>query len=394
MIRITCLSVFASIKIHEAHEETRRSPLRVLRVLRGSNFYSWRCTLLILTLLIFLETACATVGVPAAPPVASRPPVTDLTLPLGYTADIVTDALHGPTQMILGPDGRLWMAQLAGGENEGAGQVIALDLETGEIEVLLERLRKPTGIAILENALWIASEHDLLRAKLDNDRPGTPQVVLRDLPYNGRSNGTLTPTPEGQLLYETSGLRQDNEAAPGSATLWLLDPADPTNPTPLATGLKNAYAHTVDDEGRLWITEIGDDGVNGQAPPEELNLVIPAADFGWPPCYGFQEAALNYAGTAAGCAQTRPPVVLFDPQTTPTSVVVSPWEEDALLVALWGAGTVMRVTVLPSGDNATGQTEPFITGLSNPQHLLPLPDNSLLLSDFGRNTLYRIYPPI
>lgn len=348
---------------------------------------------LFFALLILLGVACGTAE-PPSPPASTLPaPAADLTLPEGYTAEVVTDALDRPTQMTLGPDGRLWMAQLAGGESDGVGQVIALDLETGEIEVLLEELLKPTGIAILADALWIASEQNLLRAELDGDnRPGTPEAVLRDLSYNGRSNGTLTPTPDGQLLYETSGRRQDNEATPGSGTLWLLNPADPTNPTPLATGLKNAYAHTYDAEGRLWITEIGDDRVDGQQPPEELNLVVPGADFGWPPCYGFQEPALNYAGTADGCAQTRPPVVVFDPQTTPTSVAASPWEEDVLLVALWGAATVMRVTVTPTGDNASGQLEPYITGLSNPQHLFPLTDGSLLLSDFGRNTLYRIYP--
>lgn len=344
-----------------------------------------------LLLLLLLLAACgATAATPSPPPAATAP----LTLPAGYTADVVTGDLRGPTQMILGPDGRLWVAQLAGGESAGTGQVIALDLDSGASELLLDDLFKPTGIAVLGGALWIAAGRDILRAPLDADgRPAAPEVVLADLPFNGRSNGTLTPTPDGRLLFETSGRRQGNEAAPDSGILWQLDPADPTRPQALATGLKGAYAHAFDGDGRLWTTEIGDDRVNGQPPPDELNLVVAGADFGWPQCYGFREPAENYGGTAARCAETRPPVVLFEPQATPTGVVASPWEADTLLVALWTRGVVVRVPVTFAGDNATGTAEPFAGGLQNPQHLLVLPDQSLLLSDFSTGTLYRVTRP-
>ena len=137
-------------------------------------------------------------------------------------------------------------------------------------------------------------------------------------------------------------------------------------------------------------TEIGDDLVNGSAPPDELNLVVPGANFGWPPCFDRGEAATNYGGTAEGCQATRFPVALFAPRSTPTSVVASPWEEDTLLVALWLQSTVARVTVTPDGDNATGVVEPFITGLRNPQSLLVLADGSVLVSEFSTGVIYQI----
>ena len=213
--------------------------------------------------------------------------------------------------------------------------------------------------------------------------------MLADLPFNGRSIGTLTPTPEGKLLFETSGARSGNGAVAGSGTLWQLDPTDPTNPQALATGLKGAYAHTFDRAGRLWTTEIGDDPVDGGAPPDELNLVVAGADFGWPPCYGMQEPATNYGGTVAACQATRPPVALFAQRATPTSVVPSPWAEDTLLVALWLQQSIVQVTVTAQGDNASGVVEPFITGFTNPQHLLVLADGTLLVSDFN-GTIYRV----
>ncbi len=313
-----------------------------------------------------------------------------LKLPSGYTATLVAQGLIGPTQMIIGPDQRLWVAQLNGDENAGQGQVIALDLPTGKQQVLLDNLVKPVGIAVLSGYLWIAAKNNLLRAPIDPaGKPGKIETVLANLPFNGRSIGTLTVTPKNHLLYETSGARAGNDAAPGSGTLWELDPANPKNPRPLATGLKGAYAHTFDQAGRLWTTEIADDPVNGGTAPDELNWVVEGTNFGWPKCFGKQEVAQNYSGTEQFCQTTRAAVAIFPPHTTPTSVVASPWEKDTLLVALWVAGAVMRVPVTIQGDNASGTPEPWITGLQNAQHLLVMPDNTLLVSDFN-GKIYRI----
>jgi glucose/arabinose dehydrogenase len=306
---------------------------------------------------------------------------------------MVVRGLRGPTQMIVGPDQRLWVAQLAGEENASQGQVVAVSLATGEQQILLEQLFKPTGIAILADALWIAAGRDLLRAPLSvTGEVGPVETILKDLPFNGRSQGTLTVSPAGHLIFETSGQRNGNQAIEGSARLWELDPAEPTQPRLIASGLKNAYAHTFDTAGRLWITDVHDDRVNDEAPPDELNLWVEGADFGWPPCFGYQQPALNYGGTTESCATTRSPVVLFPPHSTPTSVVASPWEENTLLVALWGPPeqTIVRVPFTLIGDNAVGQVEPFVSGMQNPQHLLLLPDGTLLASDFSAGVIYRL----
>ena len=356
----------------------------------------WPVAAGILLTLILLTAGCAQVtslfSPPPAAPTMSGEPVTQLglTLPASYTVTVAVEGLQGPTQMIEGPDGRLWVAQLNGGENAGNGQVVAIDLADGTREVLLDGLLKPTGIAVLDGYLWLATQRAISRAPLDGEnRPGVPEVMLADLPFNGRSIGTLTPTPDGKLLFETSGARAGNGAVAGSGTLWQLDPADPTNPQALATGLKGAYAHTFDRAGRLWTTEIGDDPVDVGAPPDELNLVVAGADFGWPPCYGMQEPATNYGGTVAACQATRHPVALFAQRATPTSVVPSPWAEDTLLVALWLQKSIVQVTVTAQGDNASGVVEPFITGFTNPQHLLVLTDGTLLVSDFN-GTIYKV----
>lgn len=230
-----------------------------------------------------------------------------------------------------------------------------------------------------------------MRAPLEERGVGRLEPVLGDLPFNGRSNGTLTVSPDGKLLFETSGRRQGNQAQPGSATLWQMSPDDPTEPAPLAGGFKGAYAHTFDAGGNLFSTDIGDDPVNGHPPPDEVNLVVPGGDYGWPHCFGDREAALNYGGTPEKCRETKPPLAVFAPQSTPTSVVASPFEQNDLLVALWGPVNprVVRVPYNPETFQAS-EAATFIAGLTLPQSLLVLPDGSLLVSDFARGTVYRI----
>ena len=316
-------------------------------------------------------------------------PLVTLALPAGYQATTIVTGLQGPTQIIAGPDGALWIAQLAGAENASSGQIITI-APSGAQRVLLDHLFKPTGIALLAGSLWIASGRDLLRASLTPGNVGVPETILKDLPYNGRSNGTLTVTPDQKLLYETSGRRTGNTNEQGSATLWQLDPANPRQPQALAIGLKGAYAHTYDRDGRLWASEIGDDPVDNGTPPDEINLIVDGGDYGFPQCFANREPARNYAGTAARCATTRAPVALFAPHATPTSVVASPWEPNTLFVALWARGEVVRVTLAVHGSEATGTVTPFLAGLANPQHLLVQTDGSMLLSEFGTGTIYRI----
>lgn len=345
-------------------------------------------------LVMLLLTSCTNLlATPTPAPLAPR--ASELVLPPGFTAELVADGLSGPTQMIAGPDGRLWVAQLNGGENEGKGQVLSINPNTGGRRVQLDGLMKPTGIAAHNGMLWIASGRELLVAPIGADASvGPPDPVLTDLPFNGRSNGALTVTPHGEIVYETSGSRLGNTAAAGSATLWALTPQDATNPRVLATGLKGAYGHTIDAQGRIWTTEIGDDPIDEGYPPDELNLVVTGADFGWPRCAGDREPVARYAGTTEDCAATRAPVALFAPGATPTSVAIAPWDASILLVALWNTGEVVQVKITPGdnpdGDNATGEISPFLTGLRNPQHLLAWRDGSLLVSDFATGTIYRI----
>jgi len=325
--------------------------------------------------LVLLVVACARPGADSA---ASEPAPT---VPDGLTAQPVVEGLAGPTQMVFGPDGRLWVAQLNGGENERRGQVLAADPVSGEHEVVVDGLDKPTGIAWVAGALWIATRDALLRA--DDRRPAAPEAVLEGLANNGRSNGTLTPTPDGMLLYETSGRERRGGAVEGSGTLWELDPVRPERSRPVATGLKNAYAHVFDAAGTLWTTEIAEP-IGGSAAPDELNRIARGADYGWPACVGARRPVAAFGGTTLRCRDTVAPIAELGRGATATSVAVNPFADGELLVALWNAGEVVGVAA-----DGSGGPRPVIDGLPHPQHLL-VDDGALFVSDHEQGTIYRI----
>lgn len=109
----------------------------------------------------------------------------------------------------------------------------------------------------------------------------------------------------------------------------------------------------------------------------------PGADYGWPRCYGRDLAGPD-------CSNVRPATAVFPIHSTPTSVAVSPFAPDTLLVALWVEGEVVRVPITYVGDNAAGDPEPFLSGVDRPQHLLVAPDGALWVSDYAGGYIYRI----
>lgn len=316
------------------------------------------------------------------------------TLPTGFRAEVYARGLRSPTALAWGPDRKLYLTQLGGGENAGVGQVLVLDQPGATARVLLEGLVKPTGLVWRERELFIVAGRDVLRSRLDDAGSlGTPEIVVRDLPSNGRSEGQIELLPDGRLLFEASGTVGDRE----SGRLLTLLPGE--EPRVLATGLKNAYAHTVDPRtGRLFTTEIGDDPVDGGAPPEELNIVEPDADYGWPRCYDGQQPVRSRGADAQQCASTRTPVITFPPHTTPTGLTFyhgtdfPPAYRNVLYVALWNGAPprVLRVTLSEHDGQISGQSEPFVDGLERPIDLLPDPSGGLLVLDQASGIIYRV----
>lgn len=301
----------------------------------------------------------------------------------GWSVTELVVGLDGPTQLTRLPDGRLLVAELAGGEREGVGRVVALDvdLEDGAGpadaeagEVLFGGLTTPTGVAVVGAEIWVMERRTLSRGPLAG---GELTPVLGPLPFNGRSETTLTATPDGTLLYATTGSLDGGQVVEGSGILWEHDPD--RGSAVVSAGFKNAYAHTLDGDGELWATEVSDGGFDGERAPDELVAVSPGVDHGWPRCIGDRSPVVEFGGTEELCVGGPPSHTLFEPGATPTSVAIAPWDPDTLLVALWLEQRVVAVP-RPLGDEPHQPVE-VLGGDLRPQHLLADGDR-LLVVDF------------
>ncbi len=136
-----------------------------------------------------------------------------------------------------------------------------------------------------------AEDNRVVRATLDDDSLGEPEVVLDGIP-NGfiHDGGRLAFGPEG-FLYVSTGetgvgeLSQDRASLAGKILRITPDgrpaPGNPEPDSPLwSFGHRNVQGLAFDDQGNLWASEFGDSTY------DELNLIRPGSNYGWPEAEG------------------------------------------------------------------------------------------------------------
>lgn len=301
-----------------------------------------------------------------------------------YAIDIVVRGLDGPTQLFV-TDEAWFVAQLNGGESDGAGQVLRIDpadLDAAPA-VVLDGLQKPTGLAVFAGELWVLEERRLTRGPLDGS---SRTVVVDDMAYNGRSQGTLTVDGE-RLLFDTSGTTRTPTGPGGtpvdtSGALWAVD-ADGVI-TQVAWGFKHAYAHAVGPEGELWTTEMSDGTYDGAPAADEVVPVSDGANHGWPSCVG-DNRPVEESGIAEPCVGVSASQITFGPGATPTGLAIPPWEPDLLVAALWVPGEIVEF----SASGPARSLQLVTDELERPQHLVADGDR-LLATDHAAGTIVEI----
>ena len=300
--------------------------------------------------------------------------------------DVVADGFDGPTQ--IGHDGRggFVLAELNGGEGDGTGRVLHLESLDAEPSVLVDGLLTPTGGAVDGDLLWIMERRTLSVASLDD--PSDRRIVLDDLAFNGRSEGTISAVDGGGIVFDTSGRRDGGALEPGSGRLFFLAGPD-AEPDEFAVGFKHAYAHAPLGDGRWLVTEVSDGRLDDVRPPDELMIVERGDDFGYPRCIGDRVAVAETGGTEDECDAGPPSLALFEPQATPTGVVVAPWDDETALVALWVRGEIVSVPVEP-GDEPH-QPAVVVDTIERPQHLL-VDGDRVLVTDHESGRILALEP--
>jgi glucose/arabinose dehydrogenase len=217
---------------------------------------------------------------------------------------------------------------------------------------------------------------DLVDGGLRNQRVGFTGIPRAGI-HNG---GRLAFGPDG-LLYVGTGdagdrpSAQDPNALGGKILRLTADlrpaPGNPTDP-PLAGGAgydlghRNVQGLAFDDRGRLWAAEFG------QNTWDELNLITPGANDGWPQVEGFGDDP----------AFVDPQRVWPTDQASPSGLAY--WNGSLWMAGLRGQ-RLWQIPLLPGDGGADGQLTgdpvPHLTGAYGRLRTVAVaPDGSLWLT--------------
>ncbi len=157
-----------------------------------------------------------------------------------------------------------------------------------------------------------------------------------------------------------------------------------------SSGHRNVLAAALDGQSRLWVVEMGPRG------GDELNLVAPGKDYGWPTIgYGeeYSGAALHETTQAPGMEQ---PIYYWDPVISPSGMTIY----SGALVPEWrgniftgGLSSKALVRLVLSNDRVVGEERLLKDLDARIREVVEGPDGALyLLTDESDGKLLRLAP--
>ncbi|MEV6650365.1 PQQ-dependent sugar dehydrogenase [Streptomyces sp. NPDC051219] len=150
-----------------------------------------------------------------------------------------------------------------------------------------------------------AEGNRIARMVYDGSKLSGYETLVTGIKSHGRNGGRIKFGPDG-YLYATTGDAgtpqdaQDKDSLNGKILRMTADgrpaPGNPFGTLVYSYGHRNPQGITWDPQGRLWETEIGQDAY------DEVNLIQPGRNYGWPTC----EGACSVAGMTNPKQQWRP----------------------------------------------------------------------------------------
>nr|WP_255771763.1 PQQ-dependent sugar dehydrogenase [Microbulbifer guangxiensis] len=219
--------------------------------------------------------------------------------------------------------------------------------------VLIDGLRRPHGLFLHEDWLYIAESDAVGRVPFDHsDRrlAGSYQRIVKGLDDSGNHwTKTIDLGPDGWVyLSSGSSCNVCEEENPRRATIMRFKP-EGGEPEIFATGLRNSVGFDWSPvSGELYATDNGRDWLGDDFPPDELNRVKKGAFYGWPYANGNRVPDPDFGVDASAEIEQKidkstPPVHGFRAHNAPLGIhfLESPLQPrgywDSALVALHGS---------------------------------------------------------
>ena len=357
---------------------------------------------------------------PAAPPVSNRPtviprpPGMQLKVPQGFKVEEFSTAMEKPRIMLEAPGGQILVAEYL----PKVGRVSMLTGKGAEKKVLLDGLDRPYGMTVWKDYLYVTEATSIKRYKFDGKAltVGKGEEII-PMPDYGKGHVThsLTFDPKGEKLYVGVGSEGDFTTTPVEkrASIWRCNP-DGSDCQIFAGGLRNPTStYFYPGSNVLWATVQERDGLGDDETPDFFTSIKEGGFYGWPyALFGPNEDPRLKGVKPELVKSTIKPELSLGAHSA-----VIDWKfytgnqfpakyRGGAFLALHGSSnrskrTGYSVVFVPfKKGKPSGPPEDFLTGFmlgeddknvyGRPTGVLVLKDGSLLVSEDGGNSIWRI----
>jgi glucose/arabinose dehydrogenase len=338
--------------------------------------------------------------------------VSFLSLPEDFSISVFAENVPGARVMAFDSMGNMWVSRTE------YGAITLLTIENNNVTAqddIFRNLNNPHGLAFDPQnpfLLYFAEEDSV--SKVEIYAEGEPQKIA-DLPSGeGHFTRSLLVGPDNRLYVSIgSSCNVCVEEDDRRAKIFVMD-RDGDNFQEFASGLRNAVfmaTHPITDD--IWVSEMGRDYLGDNLPPDEINILEEAQNYGWPYCYGKQVYDPTVGGGSENfCGQAESSHIDIQAHSAPLGLQFIPeegWPEDFwfdLLVAYHGSWnrsvpTGYKIVRMELDENGNPQGDDFkkdfIDGwlqedgevLGRPVDILVQPGGIIYVSDDEAGKIYK-----
>ena len=326
----------------------------------------------------------------------------------GFTVQTLATGLDTPWDLAWGPDGYIWVSERNGtlsrvdtesGAVTEAGRIDAFELsESGLMGIAFhpEFHQQPYVYAVYSYRTGDGIENRLVRMSYDGTALGQPEILLNGIPGAPNHDGSRIAVGPDNLLYLTTGdaqlpsLSQDLNSLAGKV-LRLDLKGRPAQHNPFGTavysfGHRNAQGLVFHPAtGLLYSTE------HGPLDNDEVNLILPGRNYGWPGARGFCDNDV-LSGETAFCTSNNvvEPLAAWTPTIAPAGAdvynedLIPAWKGSLLFTTLKGQA-LWVISLSADGRRATARDDRFNGRFGRLRDVLVGPDGEVYLATSNRD---------
>ena len=345
--------------------------------------------------------------------------------PVGFKVEqFVATGLTDPRLMRMAPNGDIFLAESL------AGKILVLrgigkDGKPAQVETFATDLKYPFGVNFYPSGpnpkwVYVGNTESVVRFPYQSGdvKARGPAETLAALPGpGGHRTRDIVFTPDGKHMLVSVGSKSNDDDSDTSPA--ELHRADVLEFTPegkfekvYASGIRNCVGETIHPKtGELWCSTNERDNLGNNLVPDYITHVQEGGFYGWPWFYMGANQDPRQAGKHPELkSKVIVPDVLLNPHFA--SLEMQFYEAKGFPATYQGRafaaehgswnrdprGGYEVITVLMDGGKATGEYEDFLTGFvlpdgkvwGRPVGVVVAKDGSLLVSDDGSNTIWRV----